>query len=88
VVAATLAAARAYVPTSSGLHLDVMLPCESWQRSSARPLRWNRLAASTTVFTGPDGCSSDTMLLLPEHVATFAAFVLQTQQRYAQSGRT
>ncbi|KRD11893.1 hypothetical protein ASE48_31905 [Mycobacterium sp. Root265] len=87
VVAATLAAARAYVPTSSGLHLDVMLPCESWQRSSARPLRWNRLAASTTVFTGPDGCSSDTMLL-PEHVATFAAFVLQTQQRYAQSGPT
>lgn len=87
VVAATLAAARAYVPTSSRLHIDIMLPCESWQRSSARPLRWNRLAASTTLFTGPDGCSSDTMLL-PEHVATFAAFVLQTQRRYAQSGPT
>lgn len=85
VVAATLAAARAYAPTSSGLHIDVMLPCESWQRSAARPLRWTRWAASSTVFAGPDGCSSDTMLLT-EHVAAFAAHVLQAQQRHTHSG--
>ncbi|MCV7435326.1 thioesterase domain-containing protein [Mycolicibacterium bacteremicum] len=87
VVAATLAAARAYVPTHSGLHIDVMLPCASWQRSAAHPLRWNRLAAGSTVFAGPDGCSSDTMLL-PDHAATFAGFVVQTQQRHAHSGPT
>jgi thioesterase domain-containing protein len=81
----TLAAVRAYSPKPSASHIDFMLPYESWQRSSAHPLRWSRFAASTTVFVGPDGCNGDTMLL-PEHAATFAAFVAQTQQRHARGG--
>jgi thioesterase domain-containing protein len=84
VVKATLAAARAYSPKSSSIHIDFMLPCESWKRSSAHPLAWSRFAASTTEFVGPDGCSGDTMLL-PEHAATFAAFVAEARQRQARS---
>jgi thioesterase domain-containing protein len=80
VVQATLAAARAYVPKPCDIHIDFMLPCASWQRSPTRPLRWSRFARSTAIFAGPDGCSSDTMLL-PENVATFAAFVAQAQTR-------
>jgi thioesterase domain-containing protein len=85
VVEATLAAIRAYSPKPSSSHIDLMLPCESWKRSSANPLRWSRFAASTASFVGPDSCSTDTMLL-PEHAATFAAFVAEAQQRHARSG--
>lgn len=79
VVQATLAAARKYAPAHTDIHLDCMLPCPSWRRSSAHPLRWSRHATSTAAFVGPVGCTSDTMLL-PEHVATFAAFVVRAQQ--------
>ena len=82
---ATMAAVRAYSPQPSGSHIDFMIPCESWKRSSDDPLRWSRLAASSTVFVGPDDCNGDTMLL-PEHAATFAAFVADAQQRHARGG--
>jgi thioesterase domain-containing protein len=82
---ATRAAVRAYSPEPSGSHIDFMMPCESWKRSSAHPLRWSRLAASSTVYVGPDDCNGDTMLK-PEHAATFAAFVADAQQRHARGG--
>ena len=85
VVEATLAAVRAYSPKPSSSHIDFMIPCESWKHSSTHPLRWSRLAPSSTVFVGPDDCNGDTMLL-PEHAATFAAFVAEAQQRHARSG--
>jgi thioesterase domain-containing protein len=79
---ATMAAARAYSPQPFGCHLDVVVPCESWTRSWARPLRWGRYADSTTEFIGPDDCTTDTMLL-PEHAATISAFVVEAQRRHA-----
>jgi thioesterase domain-containing protein len=82
---ATMAAVRAYSPEPSGTHIDFMIPCESSKRSWAHPLRWSRLAASSTVFVGPDDCNGDTMLL-PKHAATFAAFVADAQQRHARDG--
>jgi thioesterase domain-containing protein len=84
---ATMAAVRAYSPKPSGGHIDFMIPCESWRRSWAHPLRWSRLAASSTVFVGSDDCNGDTMLK-PQHAATFAAFVAEAQQRHARSGAT
>lgn len=84
VEAATMAAVRAYSPTPSVKHIDLMLPSESWKRSSKSPLRWSRLAASSTVLVGPDDCNGDNMLL-PEHAATFAAFVAGTQQRHSRA---
>jgi thioesterase domain-containing protein len=79
---ATLAAARAYSPKPFSCHIDFMIPSESFKRSLADPLRWSRLAASSTVFVGPDGCDGVTMLQ-PGHAATFAAFVADAQQRHA-----
>jgi thioesterase domain-containing protein len=84
---ATIAAVRAYSPEPFRGHIDFMIPCEAWKRSSDDPLRWGRLAASSTVFVGPDDCNGDTMLL-PEHAATFAAFVADAQQRHAQGALT
>jgi hypothetical protein len=82
---ATMAAVRAYSPAPSSSHVDLMIPCESSRRSWAHPLRWSRHAPSSTVFVGPDDCDKDTMLL-PEHAATFAAFVDDAQHRLAQNG--
>jgi hypothetical protein len=82
---ATMAAVRAYSPETSGSHIDFMIPCESSQRSWARPLRWSHLAASSTVYVGPDDCDGDTMLK-PQYAATFAAFVADAQQRHARGG--
>jgi thioesterase domain-containing protein len=82
---ATMAAVRAYSPEPFGSHIDLMIPCESWKRSWAHPLRWSRFAASTTVFVGPDDCNGDTMLK-PPYAAAFAAFVAEAQQHHARSG--
>ena len=82
---ATVAAVRVYSPEPSSNHIDFMIPCESLKRSWDYPLRWSRHAASSTVFVGPDDCNGDTMLL-PEHAATFAAFVADAQQRHARGG--
>ncbi len=76
VVSATLAAARRYTPTPADLHIDIMLPNRSWQRSPADPLRWRRFVTSATVFAGPDDGNSDTMLLA-DNVGPFATFVAQ-----------
>lgn len=83
---ATLAAVHAYVPRPFRGHIDLMIPSESSKRSWIHPLHWSRHAASSSMFVGPDDCEKDTMLL-PEHAATFAAFVADAQQRHAQ-GRT
>lgn len=82
---ATMAAVRAYSPKPCGSHIDLMIPSESWTRSWARPLRWSRVATSTTFFVGPDDCTGDIMLL-PGHAATFAAFVGEAQLRHARGG--
>jgi hypothetical protein len=82
---ATMAAVRTYSPEPSGSHIDFMIPCESSKRSPADPLGWSRLAASRTVYVGPDDCNGDTMLR-PQHAATFAAFVAEAQQRHARGG--
>ena len=76
----TMAAVREYTPGPCGCHLDVMLPCSSWRRSWARPLRWGRSTVSTAVFAGPEGCTGDVMLL-PGHAPTFAALVTEVQRR-------
>ncbi len=83
---ATLGAARDYSPSPFAGHIDLMIPCEAWKRSSDDPLRWGRLAASSEVYTGPDACNGDTMLL-PENAATFAAFVATAQERHARGVR-
>jgi len=77
---ATLAAARAYSPQSSPCHVDFVIPSDSFTRSWARPLRWSRHAASTCEFVGTGGLSNDVMLL-PEHVEPFSAFVAEAQRR-------
>jgi acyl transferase domain-containing protein/thioesterase domain-containing protein len=81
---ATMAAARAYSPAPFDSHIDFMIPCESSKRSWAHLLHWGRHAASSTVFVGSDACDKDTMLF-PEHVATFATFVADAQQRHTKS---
>ena len=80
-----MAAVRAYSPKPCGSHIDLMIPPEPWTRSWARPLRWSRVATSTTFFVGPDDCTGDIMLL-PGHAATFAAFVGEAQLRHARGG--
>ncbi len=82
---ATMAAVRAYSPQPFDGHIDHMLPCESWKHSPDDPLRWSRFAASSAEFVGPDDCNGDNMLL-PEHAATFAAFVATAQQKHAGGG--
>jgi thioesterase domain-containing protein len=79
---ATMAAVRAYTPQPSGIHIDFMIPCESWKRSADDPLRWSGFGGTNTVFVGPDRCNGDIMLK-PEYAATFAAFVSAAQQRHA-----
>ena len=61
-------------------HLDLMLPCAAWKSSFDAPLRWQSLVRTSAEFVGPDDCNGDTMLL-PEHAATFAAFVKDAQQQ-------
>jgi acyl transferase domain-containing protein/thioesterase domain-containing protein len=80
---ATMEAVLAYSPQRFNGHIDFMIPSESSKRSWAHPLRWSRFAASSTVFVGPDDCDKDSMLL-PAHTATFAAFVIDAQQRNAR----
>lgn len=80
---ATMDAVRAYTPAPFAGHIDLMVPCEAAKRSTDDPMHWARLAASSEVYTGPDDCNGDTMLL-PEHAATFAAFVRTAQKRHAR----
>jgi len=77
---ATMDAVRGYDPQPLDAHLDLMLPCAPWKSSFDAPLRWKEFVRSTTEFVGPDDCNGDTMLL-PEHAATFAAFVAQAQEQ-------
>lgn len=80
---ATMVAVRAYSPTPSQNRIDIMVPCESWKRSWAHPLRWRNYGRDTTVYVGPADCTSDSMLL-PAHAAQFAAFVTAAQQRHSR----
>jgi thioesterase domain-containing protein len=77
---ATLDAVRQYAPRFFDGHLDLMLPCAAWKSSFDAPLRWQDHVRTSAEFVGPDDCNGDTMLL-PEHAATFAAFVEQAQQQ-------
>lgn len=80
---ATLAAVRRYSPAPLDGWIDLMLPCASWKHSLDAPLRWGRLASRSAEFVGPDDCNGDTMLL-PEHAATFAAFVAAAQDAHSR----
>jgi thioesterase domain-containing protein len=77
---ATMDAVRDYTPQFFDGHLDLMLPCAAWKSSFDAPLRWQNLARTSAEFVGPDDCNGDNMLL-PEHAATFAAFVKDAQQQ-------
>lgn len=77
---ATMDAVRDYKPQFFDGHLDLMLPCAAWKSSFDAPLRWQNLVLTSAEFVGPDDCNGDTMLL-PEHAATFAAFVKEAQQQ-------
>lgn len=80
---ATLGAVRAYSPSPWPGHIDIMVPNDAWKCSPDQPLRWADLATSSEVYTGTDGCESDTMLL-PAHAPMFAAFVAAAQARRGQ----
>lgn len=77
---ATLDAVRDYTPQSFDGHLDLMIPCAAWKASFDAPLRWQGHVRTSAEFVGPDDCNGDIMLL-PEHAATFAAFVKEAQQQ-------
>ena len=77
---ATMDAVRDYTPQFFDGHLDLMLPCAAWKSSFDAPLRWQSLVRTSAEFVGPDDCNGDNMLL-PEHAATFAAFVKEAQQQ-------
>lgn len=77
---ATLDAVRDYTPQFFDGHLDLMLPCAAWKSSFDAPLRWQGHVRTSAEFVGPDDCDGDNMLL-PEHAATFAAFVKEAQQQ-------
>ncbi len=78
---ATMSAVRKYEPERFEGHIDLMLPCHAWARSSDTPLRWERYAASCTQFVGPDSCNGDNMLL-PEHAATFATLFERARENH------
>ena len=78
--AATMEAVRDYKPQFFDGHLDLMLPCAAWKSSFDAPLRWQTLVRTSAEFVGPDDCNGDNMLL-PEHAATFAAFVEEAQRQ-------
>ena len=78
--AATIDAVRDYTPRFFDGHLDLMLPCAAWKASFDAPLRWQDHVRTSAEFVGPDDCNGDVMLL-PEHAATFAAFVQHAQQQ-------
>jgi thioesterase domain-containing protein len=77
---ATMDAVRDYTPQFFDGHLDLMIPCAAWKSSFDAPLRWQSLVRTSAEFVGPDDCNGDNMLL-PEHAATFAAFVKEAQQQ-------
>jgi thioesterase domain-containing protein len=77
---ATMAAVRDYTPQFFDGHLDLMLPCAAWKSSFDAPLRWQDFVSTSAEFVGPDDCNGDIMLL-PEHAATFAAFLKEAQQQ-------
>jgi thioesterase domain-containing protein len=78
---ATMSAVRKYEPQRYEGHIDLMLPCQEWLRTSDTPLQWKRFAASSTQFVGPDDCNGDNMLR-PEHAATFAALFEQARENH------
>jgi thioesterase domain-containing protein len=68
---ATFTALRNYSPERYDGMLNLFLPCEEWARSREQPLRWRSVAQRTREYFGPQGCSTDIMLLEP-HAPVFA----------------
>jgi thioesterase domain-containing protein len=60
---ATLAALSRYVPGHFTGRVCLFVPCESWARTLNEPLRWRSVAGCTEEYFGPDGCSTNNMLL-------------------------
>lgn len=73
---AIFAALRRYVPGHFAGVLRLFLPCEEWAHSLDRPLRWQGAAERAETYFGPNGCSTDNMLLDP-HAQTFAGLFRQ-----------
>jgi thioesterase domain-containing protein len=71
--AVTLAAVRAYDPGHFDGHVHLFMPCNSWPRSPSgfAGWRWQTVARHAEPHFGPDGCTTDDMLLAP-HVSVFA----------------
>ena len=74
---ATLEAVRAYSPGRFAGHVDVMLPAESWRHFVGSPVRWCEYAASSEVYSGPDDCTGD-LMLLAKHAPVFATLVAKS----------
>jgi hypothetical protein len=71
---ATFAALRRYVPRNFAGLLSLFLPSHEWARSWEEPLRWQSVAQQTEEYFGPQGCTTDIMLLEP-HAPVFAGFL-------------
>jgi thioesterase domain-containing protein len=60
---ATLTAVRAYTPQFFPGRVCLFLPSKQWARSGFRALGWRAVAPRVEEYFGPDGCTSDDMLL-------------------------
>lgn len=69
--AITLTAVRAYDAGHFDGHVHLFMPCKSWSRSVFAGWRWQKVARHTESHFGPDGCTTDNMLLAPQ-VSAFA----------------
>jgi hypothetical protein len=60
---ATLTAVRAYTPQFFPGRVCLFLPSTQWANSGFRALGWRAIAPRVEEYFGPDGCTSDDMLL-------------------------
>jgi thioesterase domain-containing protein len=60
---ATLSAVRAYTPQFFPGRVCLFLPSTQWASSGFRALGWRAVAPRVEEYFGPDGCTSDDMLL-------------------------
>ena len=77
--AVTLSAVRAYEPGRFDGHVHLFMPCASWPRSPSgfAGWRWQTRAGRAESHFGPDGCTTDDMLL-PPRVSAFAEMFRST----------
>jgi thioesterase domain-containing protein len=67
----TLAAVRRYIPRDFAGRLSLFVPNRNWLHSRYLSERWRSVARDFEVWSGPDNCDGDDMLLEP-HAAVIA----------------